>query len=216
MVNELTHADVHYIIAKGLAQSGQQYSKEFIFSPVFWRFTYQAHIESVFYYLCKIYDQHDSAFHLRRLLEIVKQNIALFEADNFARRLGKNAEEEIKFYKSIDQHQLQDDYDFVSKKNPLVDKLKRWRDNVFAHRNPKQILSQKPFETNHPFPFSEIEFLINRGSEIINRYSGYFSSTHYSTKLNGSDDFSYVLESLEHHPRSVERKRWDEYYKKAE
>jgi hypothetical protein len=60
--------------------------------------------------------------------------------------------------------------------------------------------------------------LLEKGSEIINRYSGYFSSTHYSraTASNGWDDISYVLESINHHPRFVEYKKLEAVYKKAQ
>ena len=217
IVDELLRADVHYIISKGLATSGKEHSSAINFSPVFWSFTYRAHIESVFYHLCKIYDQHNSGFHLRRFIELVQDNPTMFSIENARRRLGKNVEDEMKLYKSLDEELLKKDYCFVTEENPIFLNLNKWRDFVFAHRNPKQILSQKPFEVDYPFPFSEIELLLEKGSEIVNRYSGYFSSTHYSraTDSNGWDDFSYVLESIDHHPRFVEYKAWDAVYKKT-
>jgi hypothetical protein len=215
IVDELLRADVHLIIAKGLAKSGKQYSEAINFARTFWSFTYQAHIESVLYHLCKVYDQHPSGFHLCRLLEVVKKNPEMFEIENHRKRLGKNLEDEIMNYEPVNQQQFQCDYQFVTEKNPLVEKLLKWRNNVLAHRNPKQILSQKPFEKTHPLPFTEIESLLKEGSEIVNRYSSHFGSVYYSrvTETDGWDDFSFVLESLSHHPRFVEYKKMDELYK---
>jgi hypothetical protein len=215
IVDELLRADVHLIIAKGLAKHGKQYLDAINFSRTFWNFTYQAHIESVLYHLCKVYDQHPSGFHLHRLLEIVKDNPEMFEIEKHRKRLGKNAEDEILYCTPINQQQIQCDYQFVTEENPQVEKLLKWRNNVLAHRNPNQKLSQKPFEKTYPFPFSEIESLLKEGSEIVNRYSGHFGSAYYSrvTETDGWDDFFFVLESLSHHPRFVEYKRADALYK---
>jgi len=188
------------------------------YSKVFWHFTFKAHSDSTLLHLSRIYDQNPNGFHLRKFLEEgVGKNRWIFEPKLFKQRLKANpsAEDLLQAVGPINEKILIDDIEFSSdKSNPTVKKLVKWRNNVLAHRSLDSVLpSDSPKNIEQP-SMPDMEQLINRGFEILNRYASYFEATSFSKNIFESDDFNFVLEALAHHPRHKDREKWNDFYKK--
>ena len=51
---------------------------------------------------------------------------------------------------------------------------------------------EKDYSKSHPLPYEDIERLIDRGFEIVNRYSGVYIATTYSDRLASQQDQDYL------------------------
>lgn len=217
LFDELWDARGHFIILSGLQEQAASAAKLMNYSKVFWHFTFEAHFDSTLIHLSKIYDQNPKGFHLKKFLEEgVNNNRWIFKPELFLKRLqaNPNAEELLKAIGTIDEDKFIADLAFVSEKtNELVKKLVIWRSNFLAHRSLNFVLPSSSVMPDQPSS-ADMQILISRGFDILNRYAGYFEATSYSQNIFESDDFKFVLEALEHHPRHKEFQKWDEFYKK--
>jgi hypothetical protein len=140
VADDLFHAKVHYTIFSEIIRLARTHRDEMNFSPVFWRFTFNSHAESALVRVFRVYDQHPSGFHLLRLLQTVEKNDWLFSRAAFLNRL-KNNEEAENLYEGIpDKGQLAADIHFVSEANPRIKVLKKWRDEIIFHKDPRHLL----------------------------------------------------------------------------
>jgi hypothetical protein len=90
--SEVFQAKVHFDIFNGLRDSSVAYVRVIRCSPCFWDFTMQAHIDATVLRLCRVYDEHPAAFHLKRFLEeSLKRNPGLFSEAAFKTRLKGQA-----------------------------------------------------------------------------------------------------------------------------
>ncbi len=53
-------------------------------------------------------------------------------------------------------------------------------------------------------PVEDLEALLNRAHEIVNRYSSLFAASSYSRQIVGHDDYRFVIKSVK---EAVERSR---------
>jgi hypothetical protein len=203
--DDLLFANIHFLIFQEIGRSGVKRIEEINISPVFWRLTIEAHAQMALVRLLRVYDQHKAGLHLLRLLQTVHFNQWLFTPDQFRKRLTGNpsAEEWLTEIGVLDLTQLEKDIHFVSTANPKVENLKQWRDRVTFHKDPRHILTGKPFEQKNPLPYADIEELIKKGFEILNRYSLYFDANRYGETLPKWDDVNFVIEALRFHPIAV-------------
>lgn len=212
LADELFRAKVHFTILSDIRRSGSKYKDEIGFSPVFWQFTFQAHANACVMRVLRIYDQHPSGFHLLRLLETVKDNDWLFAKTAFLARLKNNEDAERLFQGGPDKQVLEDDIHFVSDANPRIKLIKKWRDEVMFHKDPRHLLSGRSFETDNPLPLTEISELIEAAAKLVNRYSAHFNSVHYGNDTKQWSDVDFVLEALTHHPDVVELRQDEKLY----
>lgn len=160
----------------------------------------------------RIYDQHPSGFHLLRLLETVKDNDWLFAKAAFLDRLKNNEAAERLYQGGPDKKVLEDDIHFVSDANPRIKLIKKWRDEVIFHKDPRHLLSGRSFESDNPLPLTEVLELIEEAARLVNRYSAHFNSVDYSNDTEQWSDVDFVLEALTHHPDIVEFRQDEKLY----
>ncbi len=198
LASEIVEANIHFKLYRDLTSLTKDYAFEYNQSAAFWSLTFQAHLDVTLYRLCKIYDQHDTSLNLFNLLETIKGNLSLFNDTAFRERLKDNP-----FVESLsatsrkpDKKQLNDDLSYVSKDNHLIKKIIIWRGNVYAHKGTKKIIKGQKFSEEYPITLKEIDELLLKAKEIINRYSDLFRASTFSTQIIGQDDHKYVLESI--------------------
>lgn len=198
LADDLVHANIHFRLHQDLSKSVKEYEREFNESRTFWFLTFRAQFDACVFRLCRAYDQNDAALHLNNWLEIIKQNMKLFDVDEFRIRLEDNpfVESLAMKVKKPDSEQLAKDIKSTSNENPLVEKLTILRNNIFAHRNAKLTRDNRDILEEKPIKTEEIEKLLERGIDILNRYSYLFKALSYSTQIVGHDDYKYVLESI--------------------
>jgi len=92
----------------------------------------------------------------------------------------------------LDLVQLDRDIRFSSNENEKVKTLNLWRDRVNFHNDERELFRQNRFEDEHPLP--DVGLLIDKGFEILNRYSQYFDTTIYSKGCRDWKDMKFVFE----------------------
>lgn len=78
----------------------------------------------------------------------------------------------------------------------MVQKLGVWRDNYIAHHSSVRALDPEAFQSKNPLSLEEVSALLDRGLEIVNRYSYLFIATTHSTQMVGADDFPNLLKAV--------------------
>jgi len=103
-----------------------------------------------------------------------------------------------------DLQQLEEDILSCSMQDATVKRLNLFRSNIVAHRNAKTTAAGRDLSKEFPVSWEEIETLLARAKEILNRYSHLFSATVHSVSMIGRDDFKYIFSSI---AKAVERSR---------
>jgi hypothetical protein len=207
LANEMVSACIHFRLYSDLEAARKSYIIELNQSWTFWSLTFRAHLDTVLFRLCKIYDQHSLSLNLRNLLDTIKANIKIFDVEQFRERLKDNPFVESLASSSTkpDLGQLEKDINFVSEANPSVKTLVFWRHKFFAHRSANHVAKNRNLADHYSLNLNKIEHLLKEGMCILNRYSSLFRANTYSTKIVGHDDYRNVLEAI----RSVVR-QYDE------
>lgn len=217
LANELVDARIHFRLYSDLTASVQKYHSEVNQSGTFWSLTFQAHLDASIFRLCKIYDKHSKTLNLQNLLDTIESNISIFDEENFRERLKGNpfVDSLAADFRKPEKAQLAADRDYVSDRNPLVKNLTEWRNNFFAHRSARHVITQKNLSQESPLTVENVGELLAEGMKILNRYSSLFEASTYSTQIVGHDDFQYVLESIRQRLAQGEKqfqeemKRWE-------
>ena len=154
--------------------------------------------------LCRVYDDTKIAdkkcLTLRRFITTVETNPGIFQASEFRKRLEKNPHVESlsQHLTKLDANQIKMDKAFCDDDAP-VKHLRKLRNNVIAHLNYDHAIGKdKDWSKSNPLPYSDIQKLIDRGFNILNRYSGIFIAATHSERLASKQDQDYleVLKSL--------------------
>jgi hypothetical protein len=198
LADEMVSACIHFRLYSDLEAARKSYIKELNQSRTFWTLTFRAHLDTVLFRLCKIYDQHSSSLNLRNLLDTIKANIDIFDTEQFRERLKENPFVESLASSSTkpDLGQLEKDINFVSEANPSVKALVFWRQNFFAHKSAKHVAKNRKLADHYSLNLKEIEQLLKEGMCILNRYSRLFHANSYSTQIVGHDDYLNVLDAI--------------------
>ncbi|HUF05520.1 MAG TPA: hypothetical protein VMM38_15275 [Aridibacter sp.] len=196
---DLTRASIHLSLYKDLVTSVSKYERVLNNSKTFWSLTFDAHLATSIHCLCRAYDQEASSLHLKSWLETIQGNLGLFGSEQHRKRLAENpsAETLAAHAKKPDKQQLEKDIEAVTLKNKSVKKLIEIRSTGYAHRGYKTTLKQQIQGKDVKLTLEEIEELIDKGIEILNRYSVSFKSLTYSASIIGGDDYMYVLKTLQ-------------------
>jgi len=210
LAREVVDAAIHWRLYGDLTKAIEIFSIEYNQSPTFWTLTFQAHLDATIFRLIRIYDGNSESLSLRNLLDTIKENINLFDADKFRQRLKNNP-----FVNSLasdirkpDVMQLDEDISYSSTNNHLVKKLTIWRNNLFAHRSAEKTARGYNIAVDHPITGVEVGELVKKSVEILNRYSSLFHATTHSTQIIGHDDYEFVLKSI--------RKNLEQMHKETE
>jgi hypothetical protein len=195
LCHDLGRANNHYTLVQKLAAAVTgAYGKALSQSPTFWPLTQHAHYDAAIFRLCRIYDQDSDNLALRGFLETVDACPAFLpEPTGFQR---------------VNAEHLQADLDWARDTNPLVHHLMMWRHKEFAHRDIRARLSG--FLNDHPVGFDDIEQLLTRGFDIMNRYSVIFFNTAFMRDMLGLDDYERVLRVVDENIASHERQLDDQ------
>jgi len=212
LAEEAMHANFFYNLLENLHRATHEYVREFNEANAFWGLTFQALSDAALIRLCRIYDTHPKAINLLNLLDTIKANIHIFDVEDFRQRLKDDpyVDSLSQTARKPDIAQLNDDIDYVSNKNPLVQKLLIWRGNILAHRNARNVINERNLVAEHPFSLKDMSDLLGRGTGIINHYSSLFREVTFSPQIVGHDDYMYVLSCMrEKSKRLAEEQDWE-------
>ncbi|MGD8411303.1 MAG: hypothetical protein PVI49_04610 [Desulfobacterales bacterium] len=182
-------------------------AKAFSQSNTFWNFIFIALDDARILRLCRIFDQESKSLNLYNLLVIIRANLHYFEEEYFRDRLKENPFVELlaKDDRLPDKEQLEKDIWFASRKNPLVQKLIFWRNNIIAHLGARVSMGQDHILKDKPLGKEEIESLLDESFVIFNRYNYLYSASTYLRKVVGHDDYKSLLKFI-----NLGLQKWDE------
>jgi hypothetical protein len=164
----------------------------------FWHYTLQAHRRTSLASLARVFDQEQAALHLRSWLTSIREHLHLFGKDAVMKRRAGDpfapwmrADAAVPSTVVLDQ-----DIKSCSKSDPDVTALFVYRHNVLAHRGAK--LSKQGESAKLPELFVEqIERLLARAHDILNRYSYLFDASFFSMTPLGHDAVERVFEGMQ-------------------
>lgn len=163
LADDLAIANTSFYFYKKLYDAQKRgFRRELGKSPEFWGYTERAHCIISLIYLCRVFDTHrNPAFHLLRLVEEIDES-KLSDSEKRQRRIDLNflQKEDLKLNKFP---------------NSKVAKLRKWRNNLLSHSNEDLILiGLNNFLAKNPLTRSEIQYLIDNGFSIIERWAPYY------------------------------------------
>ena len=185
LATQLGVANTHLHYALRLEEARKNYDKSFLRAYDFWEYTKRAHLETATFYLCRTYDEHNCAIQLHRFLNEIP-------------RASLN---------EVQKNILQTDMVFCCEKSkvPAVEKLRHWRNHFAAHYNyqlttfrGRRDLTGLKSKTSKTPSLTELQQLIDRGFEILERWASFYKSSPAFQKLiKDKDDYLFVLEAIE-------------------
>ena len=194
IASDTVTATIHWRLHQELWAAKADWTREMAQSWTFWSLTIIAHYEVALVRLGRLYDEHEGALSLARLLATIEDNLEVFDEPAFRERLKGNP-----FVDSLastarrpDGAILSDDRRLVVGSDPLVAKLVAARDKAVAHRDPRVVLGTLP-NPSLALASSDLQELLDRAGQIANRYTHLFRASVYSMNMVGADDFKTVL-----------------------
>ncbi len=205
--DELFWASVYYDVFKEARQHCQVTASAVRFSPYFWDLSLRAYCLASLTYLHRIYDQDEQSFNLHRFLLTVRENPQLFDPTEVRKRLQSKPEADDLMHAigTLDRSTLDRDIWYASTANPKVHNLKTWRDRVTFHKDERELFRQRPFESDYPLEYADIDELLEKGFEILNRYSQHFDTSVFGHGCREWKDMKFVFEAIKQHADAVRR-----------
>jgi hypothetical protein len=205
VASDIVEASLHFQLFRSLVNAVPQFERELNQSPAFWTLTFTAHRDAWVLRLCRAYDQEQRALSLKRWLALIGEHLPLFDEPHFRERQKDNP-----FVASLaarprkpDPQQLEMDQASVDGRDALVKRVVFLRNNVFAHTSVQRALDINAIWQNAPLSFEDAKGLLDRGIQIVNRYSNLFQAKTYSPAMVGADDYGSLLKAvgreIEHH-----------------
>ncbi|MDP9043268.1 MAG: hypothetical protein M3O01_00525, partial [Pseudomonadota bacterium] len=169
-------------------------------SPAFWSLTLDAHRDSAVLHLCRAFDSHAGALSLSKWLQVIRENLHLFDVKAFDERMAGNP-----FVRRLlrdgvvrpNLTTLKSDEANCSSSDADVKKLARFRGNVTAHTNAVGHRDGNLLTVvAPPLTIAEIERLLGRASEVLSKYSILFSAEVFPTSIFGQGDHRFIFAAL--------------------
>jgi hypothetical protein len=180
LANQLLMANLHLHYFTKLDEAQPDYYSAFVKSHYFWQYTKRAHFQATILQLGKTFDKDQAAIQMFRFLdEIPKQGLT-----------------------SDEKALLQKDQKFCQEKStdPLVTKLRHWRDNVGAHYNYRLATPEgRAILADGKCPSAiELQQLIDKGFEMLERWAVLHKAEPGFKKLpDEKDDYLFVLNAIQ-------------------
>ena len=86
----------------------------------------------------------------------------------------------------------------------MVEHLMMWRHKVYAHKDSGKVISSRRLSDEYPITYNDVDALLSKGFDIVNRFSVAFFSRSYKPPIVGGDDYLKVLETLQQHAEAAE------------
>lgn len=183
---ELVCGQVYFDLFKKLDNAFLDHKYEISQSLTFWNITRELHLAAATISLCRVYDTDSKTNNLSLVLKTIQETTIADDLNVI--ESGVLAE--------LDSEQLEHDIAFTDVRNESVRKLTAWRGNMFAHSNFEIATKTKEFQkTLQPF-VQDFDLLLEKGLEIVNRYSQLLFQKEFHANLIGHQDYDFVMECI--------------------
>src|SRR5437763_15135400 len=90
LATELVHANIYFKLHYDLKSATTEFENEISQSRTFWFLTFQSLLDAALFRLCRIYDTDPRSNGLFNFLNMIKENLHIFDETNFRERLKDN------------------------------------------------------------------------------------------------------------------------------
>lgn len=191
LADDVLAASVQRRLRKRLDEEMEEFLIEFNQSPAFWSTVFGSLTASSLAALCRVYDSHPDALSLGNWLRSLPENAASLPGAA-----------------NIKHSDLEESIKSVTDSDPIVKRLIQTRGAFVAHRNARNVIEERNLESRFGVTFEELDLLVDRALDTLNRYGQLVAGQMWSRDLVGSDDYKYVLkairESREIHDREID------------
>jgi AbiU2 len=181
-----------------LSHATAEYDREMAESRTFWSLTITALLNATLASLTRVYDMNKQSLGLGAWLNCLKAHPEFFHAKRVTEGDEYDANAHLKSLGcefddtravSVDDKDLE----LLAKTDPLVERLTFWRDRIQAHTDWREVLEPAG---NAPLGHSDVDALIKRAHELLNKYSQAFNRNTWSPRIVGEDDYRGVLNAI--------------------
>ena len=208
LAHDVVDAVIHWKLSRGILEATETWPLVTQQSNTFWSLTVKAHVNFSVVCMCRVFDKEHKSLHLPGLLQIIEQNLRLFNEFEFRARLRDNP-----FVASLadsaripDIKQLTKDITLCSQSDPIVKRLTIHRNTAVAHLSQELKLNGTAVTSQVEITNPEFETLLSRANEIVNRYSSLFSAEYFSTQIVGHDDYKTIFRWIQERVESERSK----------
>lgn len=196
---DLVDASIHLKLLMDLDHSRNEFAKELNQSNTFWFLTFRAHSDAAMLRLCRAYDPHDNSLNLTTFLSTIRNHRDWFDEAPFRERKKDSPYVDSLAASPRRPDDTQIDADLALASDELVKRLVVWRHSAVAHRSREYALRPHEVVARSPISLDDMQTLVDRGTQILNRYSDLFDANVFSTQMIGRDDYRRVLEAVRSH-----------------
>lgn len=190
LVSELQAANMFFEMYCAIEDEIPNHSKAMNKSKHFWSLTRNAHLEATRSTLARIYDQDDKNLSVKSWLKKFKsdhlkdEHFQSNDLDNYCR-------------KPLVAGEIDDNIKLVSEQDPLVKTLYVChRHTEIAHLSLKNAQKGVSFFDRYPLSRMEIQSLIDRAAELINKYSAHHCGRAYAMTTFENKDYKYIFDKI--------------------
>jgi hypothetical protein len=192
--NDTQRAGDYWRLLRCLENAVEEYGSVFDQNPAFWGFTFNALREVTLLYLARLYDKTLDSLNLESFLLTVKSCPEYFSEDAFRQRRQDSAHLEslVSVKRTVDLSTLEAEIASVSDKDPLVKRLRRFRNKYVAHLNPETVRVPM-LASQAELTFNDVDVLLKRAARIVFDYNALYSGCILSAEVIGADDYKGLL-----------------------
>ena len=171
---EINTAYTHYEICKYLREIMHTRRAEFSEALTFFSLTMNSHLFSTVMSINRFIDLHRDALHLDVFFEFIRNNLSLFSAEAYKKRLldsgvdNEECEHWVNIHRDITMEMVEQDKAKVE--SLPVHNLKVWRDKKLAHIEKDLVTKSVDIMKEFPVTVQEIDTIISTLHEILDRY----------------------------------------------
>jgi hypothetical protein len=198
LAQDVIDAHIHWGQYQALREQMEKSPQVTAGAYTFWHYTLVAHQRTALMCLARAYDNDQKGLHLRSWLIAIRDHLHLFSKDQVERRRPDDP-----FAKWISEEaakpnsqQLEQDIKDCSIYDNDVKALYVYRGNLLAHRN-AELMKQGDPSKLPPLSIEQVEALLARAVDVLNRYTYMFETTIYGTQPVGHDSIERIFESMQ-------------------
>lgn len=174
LANECFHGGIHLDICGGLFKMDPFIGNH---APVFWMYTFYAHLNAAQMFAIKLFDNHSNAVTVLQFVEMARLRASEFPHGTEAKVL-----ETIKLAEKA-----------IAELEPTIKILRKRRNDFIAHISPKLVFNRELLEKGKLLTMPQIREVLLGGGHILNDFLQIWCKTSNQLRDSHSDDYKKVL-----------------------
>lgn len=180
LASQSFHGGIHLDICEGLFKMDPFIGDH---TPVFWMYTFYAHLDAAQMYAIKLFDSHSDAVTVPQFVEMAR-----VRASKFAHAAEKDVLDCIKRSETR-----------IIELNPTIEVLRKRRNNFIAHISPTLVFNRELLQREKSVSMPQIREVLLGGGHILNGLLQLWCRTSNQLRDSNSDDYKKVIAIINKH-----------------